>query len=92
MGTFLATDTIGGDRHVGRGFRADVVGLGEGDIAMVLEDKPVESGGSVSASVGQRAFIDRLDLRAAEVRRSRKRKEMHDPGDCNPRANWKRSV
>ena len=50
-----------------RGFRTDVLRLGERNVPMVLDDKAVEAGLRISASVGERALVDRLDPAACDI-------------------------
>ena len=53
-------------------------GLAKGMSPWFSTIRPSNPAAPISARVGQRAFVDRLDVRAAEVRRSGQRQEMHD--------------
>ncbi len=61
-----------------RRLRTDVIGLGEGDIAVVLDDEPIETRRGIGARVRERSIIDRLDLGAPMIRRTWQRQKMHD--------------
>ena len=54
-------DAIGRDRHMRRGFRADVLGLRKRNVAVILDDEAVKAGVGVSSARRQRPRIDRLD-------------------------------
>ncbi len=54
-------DPVGRDRHVGRHFGADVAGLREGHVAVVLDDDAVEPAFEIGARVGQGALVDGVD-------------------------------
>ena len=71
-------DAIGRDRHMRRGFRADVLGLRERNVAVVLDNEAVKAGVGVSSRVAKRPRIDRLDPAARIVGRRRQREKMDD--------------
>ena len=54
-------DAIGRDRHMRRGLRADVLGLRERNVAVVLDDEAVKAGVGIGSRVAKRPRIDRLD-------------------------------
>jgi hypothetical protein len=54
-------NAIGRDRHMRRGFRADVLRFRKWNVAVVLDNEAVKAGVSVSSRVRQRSRIDRLD-------------------------------
>ena len=62
----VAADAVGDDRHVGRRLRADVVGLGERHVAMVLDDDAVAAAIEIGARIGEAALVDRLDRLAVD--------------------------
>ena len=77
----LAADAVGDDRHVGRCLRSDVVRLGEGHVAMILDDHAVAAAIEIGARIVEAALIDRLDRLAVIARRAGKRREVDDADD-----------
>ena len=71
-------DAICRDRHMRRGFRADVLRFREGNVAVVLDNEAVKAGVGVSSRIAKRPRIDRLDPAARIVWRSRQRQEVND--------------
>ena len=62
-------DAVGGDRHMRRGFRADVLGLRERNVAVVLDNEAVEPSVGISSRIAKRPRIDPLDPAARIVGR-----------------------
>ncbi len=58
--------------------RANILGLGERDVAVVFDDEPVESRTGIRARVVERSIVDRLDFGPTMIRGTRQRQKMHD--------------
>ena len=58
-------DAIASHRHVRRGLGADVLRLGERNVAVVLDDQPIEAGLGISACISESPAIDRRHAAAS---------------------------